>query len=62
MGRLIKIFVKEWTEDITKEVSIIQDQCTGHGKQNIHRKKESVCATHKKQTRSDSETSTTKST
>ena len=30
--------LKEQTEDITKEVSIVQDQSTIHRKQNIHRK------------------------
>ena len=32
IGRLIKSFVKEWTEDITKEMSMVQDKPTIHGK------------------------------
>ena len=31
VGRLIKRFTKEWTENITKEMSIVQDQPTIHG-------------------------------
>ena len=32
MGRHIVCFIKEWTEDVTQEVSIIQNQLTIHGK------------------------------
>ena len=28
---LLESFIKEWTEDITKEMSIVQDQPTIHG-------------------------------
>ena len=32
IGRHIESFIKEWTEDVTQEVPIIQNQLTIHGK------------------------------
>ena len=34
--RYIECFIKEWTEDITQEVPIIQNQLAIHGKGNIY--------------------------
>ena len=39
-------------------MSIVQNQSTINGKQDIHSKQESVCATPKKQTGGDSKTTT----
>ena len=58
MGRFTKGFIEEWTKDITKEMSFVQDQPTIHGKRDIYSKQKSVCTTLKKQVGGDSKTIT----
>ena len=45
---LLKDLLKNGFKDITKEMSIVQDQPTIHGKQDVYSKQKSVCATLKK--------------
>ena len=39
---LTKSLIEEWTKDITKEMSAVQDQPKIHGKQDIYSKQKSV--------------------
>ena len=34
--RLIESFAKEWTQNITKEVSVVQNRIAVHGQYNIY--------------------------
>ena len=60
VGRLTKGFIEEWTKDITKEMPIVQNQPTIHGKWDIYSKQKSVCTTLKKQIGGNSKTTTPK--
>ena len=44
---LLKALLKNGLKILQKEMSIIQNQPTVHGKQNIYRKQESMCETTK---------------
>ena len=50
--RSLESFIKEWTYDFPKEVSIIKNTITVHGKHHIHKGWKSLCPTTEKQARS----------
>ena len=56
----LKALLKNGLKIFTKEMSIVQDQPTIHGKQDFYSGQKSVCATLKKQTRGNSKTTTSK--
>ena len=44
--RSFKSFEKEWIENISQEMSIIQDGTPVYGKYNIYKRQENLCETY----------------